>query len=145
MRIIYFLRQMRGYIHFGKRIHFHGNVKYGNRKNISFGSDCSLNEGVYILGRNKTTIGNRVTLSARAMLLDSGLDLASVERKHIGESIEIQDDVWIGAGAIVLPGVIVGHGSVIGAGSVVTKSIPANSLAAGNPAVVIRTLAQKLV
>lgn len=54
--------------------------------------------------------------------------------------ITVEDDCWIGAGAILLPGVTIGHGSVIGAGSVVNKDIPANCVAAGNPCRVIRRL-----
>lgn len=54
--------------------------------------------------------------------------------------VTIGDNVWICAGAIILPGVTIGANSVIGAGSVVTKDIPPNSLAVGNPCKVIRTL-----
>lgn len=54
--------------------------------------------------------------------------------------VNIGDNVWISTGAIVLPGVTIGANSVIGAGSVVTKDIPPNSLAVGNPCKVIRTL-----
>ena len=54
--------------------------------------------------------------------------------------ITVEDNVWIGGGAIILPGVRIGENSVIGGGAVVTKDIPANSVAVGNPARVIRTL-----
>ena len=54
--------------------------------------------------------------------------------------IKIGDKCWLGGGVIVLPGVTIGDGSVIGAGSVVTKDIPANSLAVGNPCHVIRRI-----
>jgi acetyltransferase-like isoleucine patch superfamily enzyme len=53
----------------------------------------------------------------------------------------IGDNVWIGAFATILPGVVIGSGSVIGTGAVVTKSVPENTLVAGNPARVIRSLA----
>jgi maltose O-acetyltransferase len=56
--------------------------------------------------------------------------------------VVIEDGCWIGGGVIILPGVTIGRGSVIGAGSVVTKSIPANSLAVGNPCRVIRKINQ---
>lgn len=55
--------------------------------------------------------------------------------------VKIEDGVWIGGGTIILPGVTIGRNSVIGAGSVVTRSIPANSLAVGNPCRVIKQLA----
>nr|WP_232380617.1 DapH/DapD/GlmU-related protein [Leptospira ainlahdjerensis] len=58
------------------------------------------------------------------------------------ENVIIGDNVWIGSQVIILKGVVIGNNSVIGAGSVVTKSIPENCLAAGNPAKVIRTFGQ---
>ena len=54
--------------------------------------------------------------------------------------VRIEDNVWIGGGAILLPGVTVGDNSVIGAGAVVTRDVPANTVVAGNPARVIREL-----
>jgi len=57
---------------------------------------------------------------------------------HSGGKVIIEDDVWIGANAVVLPNVIIGKGSVVGAGSIVNRDIPAYSLAAGNPAKIIK-------
>lgn len=54
--------------------------------------------------------------------------------------VTIEDDVWIGGGSIILPGVTIGRGSVIGAGSIVTRDIPANCVAVGNPCRVLRQL-----
>nr|WP_275887151.1 DapH/DapD/GlmU-related protein [Arenimonas caeni] len=67
------------------------------------------------------------------MLLDSGLDLAG-GHNHVDGDIVIEDDVWVGAGAIVLPNVVLGRGCVVGAGSVVTRSVPPGCVYAGNPA-----------
>lgn len=139
-RIEYYLLQLKALLLFKKRVYAHGNFKVGNRRNIEIGRGCSINHDVYILARCKVRIGDRVVLSARSMLIDSGLDLGSDGREHTDGFIELQDDSWIGAGAIVLPGVVVGRGSVIGAGSVVTKSVPPNCVAVGNPARVVRTL-----
>lgn len=140
IKLIYLLRQLWGYLIFKKRVYIHGAFKVGNSNNIKIGAACSINEGVFILGRCRTEIGNRVTLSARCMLIDSGLDLYSTDRKHITSFIEIKDDAWIGAGAIILAGVTIGRGCIIGAGSVVTRSIPDYYIVAGNPAKIIKKL-----
>lgn len=62
------------------------------------------------------------------------------DKLEAAEPITIEDNVWLGGGAIVLPGVRIGANSVIGAGAVVTKDVPANVVAVGNPARVIRSI-----
>ncbi len=85
------------------------------------------------------TIGDNVTIAPRAhVLCHDASTKRSLNRTKIG-TVEIGNDVFIGAGAILLPGVKIGDGSVIGAGAVVTKSIPAGSVAVGNPAQVVQT------
>jgi maltose O-acetyltransferase len=68
--------------------------------------------------------------------------LDAIERRstEFGKPVTIGDDCWIGGGTIICPGVTIGNRCVIGAGSVVTKDIPDDSLAVGNPAKVIRNL-----
>jgi acetyltransferase-like isoleucine patch superfamily enzyme len=90
-------------------------------------------------------IGARCLIAANCQIFDcSGHDLSfsdvgnRINTKGNSKPIKIEDDVWIGAGAVILPGVTIGQGSVIGAGSVVTKNIPRMALAAGNPARVIK-------
>lgn len=139
-RLLYYVLQLKAFLVFGKRVYAHGNFKVGNRKNVTIGKDCSINKDVYILGHCKVQIGNRVTLSVRSMLIDSGLNLHAKKRTHISGFITIEDGVWIGAGAIILPGVVIGRDSVVGAGSVVTKSVPPLCVVAGNPARIIKEL-----
>ena len=139
-RIVYYLLQAKAFLVFGRRVYAHGNFKVGNPRNVTIGSNCTINHETFILGHCRIHIGNRVTLSARSMLLDSGLAIESEQKSHIDSFIEIQDDVWVGAGAIILPGVTLGRRCVVGAGSVVTRSVPANCIAVGNPARVIREL-----
>ena len=88
------------------------------------------------------SIGNRVVLSYRAMILTGGLNYGQTRNgsRHVFNPVAIGDDVWIGAGAIVLPGVAIGNGSVVAAGSVVTKNVEPSVLVAGVPAKVIRYL-----
>lgn len=97
------------------------------------------------------TIGDRVTVGANTVILDSDChSLNHLDRwtendmKNCkSKPIVIEDDVLIGTGSYILKGVHIGARSIIGAGSVVTSNIPADSIAAGNPARVIRKINQK--
>ena len=121
-----------------------GFFSVGNAKNIKIGKNCRINRRVYLLGRNYIEIGNNVVLSAEVMILDSGLDINMLKKGdlsvHNDSFVIIEDNVWIGARAIILPNVIIGHNSIIGAGSVVTKNVKPYTIVAGNPAKVIKSL-----
>lgn len=71
-------------------------------------------------------------------LIDNWKEISSTYFRTFAKPVIIEDNVWIGGGAIILPGVTIGKNSVIGAGSVVNKSIPANCVAVGNPCKVIK-------
>ena len=133
-----------GLLVFRKKVIVFGMFKVGNRKNIYIGENCRINYGVYILGRKNVQIGNNVVLSAETMILDSGLDIDLFIKgdlgKHTDKNVKIENNVWIGARAIILPGVTIGHNSMVAAGSVVTKDVQAFSLVGGNPAKLIRKL-----
>lgn len=126
------------------RVYVWGWFTVANNKNVSMGRGCSINHGVFILGRDDISIGDNVTLSARCMLLDAGLDVDGLldnsrhVRKHTKSYIHIEDGVWIGAGAIILAGITVHKNSIVGAGSVVTRDVPEGVVVAGNPARIIR-------
>jgi acetyltransferase-like isoleucine patch superfamily enzyme len=144
MKVIHILLQIKGRIVFGRRVGILGNFTVVNPKNVSIGSDCGVNHGVFILGHSHIEIGNNVVLSAGVMLIDAGLDIKTFTKvefpAHTSGPIKIQDGVWIGAGAIILPGVTIGNKSIVGAGSVVTKDVPPFSVVVGNPARVIKRL-----
>ena len=111
--------------------------------NITLGDDVFLNFNCVILDVVPVTIGNRVQMASAVQLLAADHPLDAAERasgREFGRPITIEDDAWLGGGAIVCPGVTVGAGAVIGAGSVVTKDIPAGVVAVGNPCRVIREL-----
>jgi maltose O-acetyltransferase len=83
-------------------------------------------------------------MASAVQLLAADHPLDAVGRasgREFGSPITLEDDVWLGGGAIVCPGVTIGRASVIGAGSVVTKDIPAGVVAAGNPCRVLREIA----
>ena len=142
--IRYVVLQLYGYLIFRKKVGVLGLFRVGNKKNISIGEDCGINSGVYILGHKKVVIGNNVVLSVDVKIIDSGLESTDFIRikkpLHISAAVIIEDDVWIGAGAIVLPGVTLGKKSIVAAGSVVTKNVPQGVVVAGNPARIIRVL-----
>ena len=134
-----------GFLIFRKPVRIHGLFKVGNRSNITIGNNLAINYGVYIQGHSKVIIGNNVVLSPRCMLLDSGLNIQDIEnarirKEHIKGGIHIGNNVWVGANAIILPGVVIGDNSIVGAGSVVTKTFPPNVIIAGNPAKIIKRL-----
>ena len=95
---------------------------------------------------DSVTIGNNVKIGACVLITDTDahpLDYLARRSSNEGTKsapIVIEDDVWVGAHSIILKGVTIGARSIIGAGSVVTKSIPADCMAAGNPCKVIKTL-----
>jgi len=128
---------VKGLLLFRRRVSVFGNFTVVVPRNVRIGRNCAVNHDVFILGRSGIDIGDNVVLSARAMLLDGGLDAGRVRgtaAAHVDRPIRIGDGAWIGAGAIILPGVTVGEGSIVGAGSVVTRDVPAGATVAGNPA-----------
>ena len=119
---------------------------YGNKR-IRIGNNCKINESVYLNGRSGITIGDDVTLSPFCKIISTGYDINhwinTGEKRHIeNASIYIHSKCWIGAGAIILPGVsITGEYVVVGAGAVVTHDITEDRvLVAGVPARIIKKL-----
>lgn len=110
-------------IHLGDRVYFNFNCVVLDVAPVRIGSDVMFGPAVQIL---------TATHPLNAAERRSGLEAA--------KPITIRSDVWVGGGAILLPGVTIGARSVIGAGSVVTADVPDGVLAAGNPCRVIRTI-----
>lgn len=116
-------------------------VDYGSF--ITIGARTFANYGLVALDVARITIGEDVQIGPNVQLLtpthpiEPGLRR---EKYEAAQPIVIGHNVWLGGGVIVLPGVMIGENSVIGAGSVVTKDIPANVVAVGNPARIARHL-----
>ena len=113
--------------------------------NISVGTNVYFNFNCVVLDVAKITIGDNVLFGPNVQLLTASHPVNALERRgglEFAREIEIGDDVWIGGGAILCPGVKIGEGAVIGAGSVVTKDVPPNVVVAGNPCKVIKNLAK---
>ncbi|MEV0899521.1 sugar O-acetyltransferase [Actinoplanes sp. NPDC049802] len=116
-------------------------VDYGTH--IRIGARTFANYGLIALDVAPITIGEDVQIGTNVQLLTPTHPVDPQPRRdkwEAAEPIVIGDNVWLGSGAIVLPGVTIGDNTVVGAGSVVTKDLPADVVAAGNPARVIRTI-----
>jgi maltose O-acetyltransferase len=127
-------------------LHISKNVTLSPLQSITFGHNIYISKNVNITTneKSKISIGNYVMIAHNVMIIggNHNIERTDIPMMFQGEgkqgNIIIEDDVWIGAGAIILTGVTIGEGSVIGAGSIVTKSIPPYSIAVGNPAIVIK-------
>lgn len=111
---------------------------------IKIGDNSSVNHRCILYGHNHLTIGNNVRIAAKTIIAPANHIFTDTtrpisEQGYTSKGIDIEDDVWIGAGTKILDGVTIHTGSVIGAGAVVTKDIPAYSIALGIPAKVIKT------
>lgn len=121
-------------------------------ENIFLGENCEINFNCTFLDCNTITIGKNALIAPNVQLYAAYHPIKASDRlpddpekgfafcKNVSAPITIGDNVWIGGGSIVLPGVTIGNNVTIGAGSVVTRNIPDNSLAVGNPCRVIRKI-----
>lgn len=117
-------------------------IKRLKKKGLVVGDDFKCMSGVIIDPSHcwHIKIGNNVTLAPRVHILAHDASTKVFLNYTRIANVTIGDNVFIGAGSIVLPGVTIGNNVVIGAGSIVSKDIPPNSLAVGNPARVVKTL-----
>ena len=115
----------------GKHVHFGNNV-YAN-------FSLTLVDDTHIYVGDKTLIGPNVTIATAGHPVDGELRAIPTQ---FNMPVHIGKNCWIGAGAVILPGVSIGDNTVIGAGSIVTKDIPANVVAVGNPCRVLREIGE---
>ena len=115
-------------------------------KNIEVGDNFMSNYNCVILDVAKVRIGDNVMFGPNVTITTAGHPVHPLSRNsgyEYGIEISIGDNVWIGANVVVNPGVRIGSNSVIGSGSVVTKDIPENVIAVGNPCRVLREITDK--
>lgn len=130
----------------GCRLHVF-NFRDMAQSGIHLGRHTFMGEGSVMRGQGGITVGDNVLFGPRIQVLAvdhvfADPDRPIMEQGITAQGIVIEDNCWIGAGAIVLDGVTIGRGSCVGAGAVVTRTIPPHSLAVGVPARVIRDLAR---
>lgn len=124
-------------------------VDYGC--NIFFGDNCEINLNCVFLDSGRITVGNNALIAPGVQIYTAFHPAHPADRfgppkedgsfsfcKTLTAPVNIGDNVWIGGGAVILPGVTIGDNVVIGAGSVVTKDIPSDTIACGNPCRVVR-------
>ncbi|MCB2216845.1 MAG: hypothetical protein KQH59_12300 [Desulfobulbaceae bacterium] len=119
--------------------HYYSNVENLKRNGMKIGNNVQILHGT-ILDSSRPfliEIGNNVTFAPRCHILthDASMELF-LKKTRIGK-VKIFDNCFIGAGTIILPGVSIGPNSIVGAGSVVSRDVPANSVAVGNPVHVV--------
>lgn len=132
----------------GENVHFEKGMRIDYGCNTHIGNNVFINFNFVLLDCAPVTIGNNVFIAPDVQIYTAQHPLdPEMRNQHIGSArpVVIGNDVWIGGGSIILPGVTIGKGSTIGAGSVVKHDIPAGVIAAGNPCQVKRIcLADKL-
>lgn len=127
---------------FGKNNIIYFPIRIYGKNNITIGDNCSINAFVHIWGTGGIEIGNNVMIAAHVTITSLTHDYNSLSMRFspvIKNKVTINDEVWIGSGAIILPGITIGKGAVIGAGSVVTHNVPDLAVVAGNPARIINS------
>lgn len=113
--------------------------------NIELGESVFINHHCTILDCCKVKIGNHVFIGPNVGIYTAYHPIKAEERNAMIEQaspITIEDNCWLGGNVVILPGITIGKGSVIGSGSVVTRDIPENSIAVGNPCRVIKQIQQ---
>lgn len=126
-------------IHIGKNFFANNNLVILDHATVTIGDNCFIAPNVTIATMNHPMLADERRVFATK-------DSFHPEKKgniEVNYPITIGNDVWIGAGSIILPGVTIGTGAIIGAGSVVNKDIPSNVLACGVPCKVVRTITEE--
>lgn len=114
-------------------------------KNIEIADDVFINYNCVILDVARVAIGRGTLLGPNVCICTAGHPVHPLSRRsgyEYGAPVTIGQDVWLGANVVITPGVTIGDGSVIGAGSVVTKDIPSNVIAVGNPCRILRKITE---
>lgn len=117
-------------------------ANWGGR-HVRLGSDVYANFGLTLVDDGPIEIGDHVMFGPNVVITTGGHPVLPQLRLHAAQfnlPVRIGNNVWVGSGAQIMPGVSIGDNSVIGAGSVVTRDIPADSVAVGSPCRVVRTI-----
>lgn len=128
----------------GRNVNIECGAFFGSGKSISIGDNSGLGINFSRMGGGELAIGEDVIMGPDVLIITSDhissrTDLSMIKQGlDSAEKVNIGDDVWIGARAIILKGVSIGSGSIVGAGAVVTRDVPDWAVVAGNPARIIK-------
>lgn len=145
-RTIIFLYRMMGVHFLGKDAHISKDIDlYGNYSNLFLYQNAEITKNVFLLAKARITIGENSTLAYGARILTSANPNAPKNKLSkvyppYTAPVTIENDVWVGANATLLPGITVHQCSVVAAGAVVTKDVPEYCVVAGIPAKMIKRL-----
>lgn len=126
-----------GGIKIGHGSTLHMGARFYNPRNIVIGQDTIIGEGVVLDGRDRLIVGNHVDFASQVMIYNSKHDIDDEYFSPVNAPVVIEDYVFVGPRAMIMPGVKVGKGAIIAAAAVVTKDVPAYAIVAGVPAKVI--------
>ncbi len=120
----------------GENTSIFANVVIHNPQMVSIGNGCSIAEFVHIWGGGQVTIGDNVLVASHVAITSMTHDPKAeiFSQTSVKQPVVIEDNVWIGAGAVILPGTRLESGCIVGAGAVVTKDVPADWIVTGVPA-----------
>ena len=133
------------------RLTAYNNYIHTNQKftpEILIGNNCSIGAQSHITAINKISIGNNVLIGPRVLITDNAHGESTLESLQIAPfkrplysngAVIIEDNVWIGEGAMIMPNVHIGKGAIIACNSVVTTNVPSYTIVAGSPAKIIKT------
>jgi acetyltransferase-like isoleucine patch superfamily enzyme len=140
----FYVRWLKSQLKVGQNFWVLGTLEYTNSHNISIGNHVYINKHVFLeaLGDAHITIGNNVMIGRYTYIVTilhgTKRNIPMIDQPNTYQSVTIEDDVWIGANVIILPGVTVGKGAIVGAGAVVTKDVLPYTVVGGVPARLIK-------
>lgn len=127
----------------GERVWIEAPLQVSYGYNVTFGDDVFVNVGFTLVDDIEVTIGSRVMIAPNVTITVTGHPVHPQLRSGMAQfsaPVVVEDDVWLGAHVVILPGVTIGAGSIVAAGSVVTKNVPAGVVVGGVPARVLRPI-----
>lgn len=127
----------------GRNVYFLNGVVLASPYGVEIGNDVSINYGTHLSGAGGLKLGNYVNIGPNCQILTSQhrfdrMDFPMSKQGITTGEVVIEDDVWLGANVVVLPGVRIRRGAIVGANAVVTKEVPAFAIVGGVPAKIIR-------